>query len=272
MILIDDVVRRTESWSGPLLIGLKFKLMWIDSITWESFASEGKKLPEQEIHLWLTQVSSFLKEKEALKRLLSDEEKKRGERFHFRNDQDKFTISRGILRVLLSLYTGISPRELEILQDSAGKPSIAKTDLQFNLSHSSDFILYGLSKVGRIGVDIEKVKEDIEAEKLSQRYFTHDEFQMIQNVSYERRAEIFFKLWTCKEAILKMKGIGLQGELNQVEVANFEKKEGLFVFAPSAQYMGAVAVEGEVSHIKFYRTDEKFLICRGGPTWPSFPD
>jgi 4'-phosphopantetheinyl transferase len=237
--------------------------MWIDSIKYESPRLGSEKIFASEVHLWVAEVRSFLKDKERLNDLLSAEEKGRGDRFHFSKDQDRFVISRGILRVLLSYYDEVPAKDLIISPDALGKPQVmgpsVSIPLSFNLSHAGNLILYGFSKGEKVGVDVEKVKVEVEAEKLSQRYFTKQEFQTIQKADKEERPAIFFKLWTCKEAILKRKGVGLQEDLNRVEVADFDKRGGLFSFEPQPHYLGAVSVEGGDFKLNFFRLDEKWV-------------
>jgi len=63
------------------------------------------KLAENEVHVWRVQLDSSFETMTRFQRILSSEEYIRVQRFHFEKDRHHWTISRGILRILLSLYT-----------------------------------------------------------------------------------------------------------------------------------------------------------------------
>ena len=80
----------------------------------------------------------------------------------------------------------------------------------FNISHSNQIVICVISKDGKIGIDVEELKE-INFQGLSKRYFHYNEQQLIKN------KKDFFKIWTRKEAILKAQGCGLRVELKQLD-------------------------------------------------------
>lgn len=71
-----------------------------------------------------------------------------------------------------------------------------------SISHSGNFVLVGISEK-EIGVDIEVIKPF--DRRLISRYFTKDEQDFIKTDAD------FFKIWTVKEAYLKLTGEGLKG-------------------------------------------------------------
>src|SRR6185295_18438096 len=68
-----------------------------------------------------------------------------------------------------------------------------------------------------VGVDLERVRSDVEVAKLSQRYFAPSEHATIMRLTEEQRAARFFRYWVAKEAVLKAEGIGLRA-LSQCEI------------------------------------------------------
>jgi 4'-phosphopantetheinyl transferase len=90
-----------------------------------------------------------------------------------------------------------------------GRPYL-ENYLNFNISHSNQIVICAISKYGRIGIDVEELKE-INFQGLSKRYFHKNEQQLIDN---QRK---FFEIWTRKEAILKAHGCGLRVELKQLD-------------------------------------------------------
>ena len=83
----------------------------------------------------------------------------------------------------------------------------------FNLSHSGEYAVCAASKKP-VGVDIQEIKPiDL---KLSERFFTKDEFEYIKNG--KNKEERFFEIWTKKEAMAKVYGEGISNFFKSVSV------------------------------------------------------
>ena len=91
-----------------------------------------------------------------------------------------------------------------------GKPYLEDLPVHFNLSHSGSMVLCGISD-SQIGVDIQK-KEPGNHERLWKRYFSDKEKELFSLCrSLEEQEELFYRLWTHKEAYGKLTGEGLSG-------------------------------------------------------------
>jgi 4'-phosphopantetheinyl transferase len=84
-----------------------------------------------------------------------------------------------------------------------GKPSI-DAPIEFNISHSEEYVVCAISDEGEIGIDIEKI-HDIDPDEFD-NVFTKEEIENIKK-SNDKNYE-FFKLWTIKEAAMKACGKG----------------------------------------------------------------
>ena len=223
------------------------------------------KLFKSEVHLWRTRLDLALPKIEKLSKILSPDEQKRANRFHFERDRQHFIAGRGILRKILQSYTGIESHRLQFRYSAAGKPMLANANsiaqkLNFNLSHSYNLALYAVSCERPVGVDVEQIRPLEDAEKLAQRFFSIREYAFISTLPQERKQEAFFKFWTCKEAYLKAIGDGL-ASLNKVEVALEDNKQpillnipgdaheashwSLLQLSPHSGYVGTLAVKGQ---------------------------
>ena len=123
---------------------------------------------------------------------------------------------------MLSRYLGIDPHRVELCRNETGKPYVTKerrsqSAIAFNMSHAQGRALIAISKGLEVGVDIERIRSNVEITKLSERYFTPSEHASIMQSAEEQRATRFFRYWVAKEAVLKAKGIGLGG-LSQCEI------------------------------------------------------
>ncbi len=140
---------------------------------------------------------------EALTALLNE-----AERLHYSKFRYKAALQcRAVLRLLLSEYLKVSPHDFDIRTTIKGKPFLANYPVFFNVSHTHSAYIIAISKLGRIGVDIEQLvgNEDIEA--MADYAFSAYEKQKV--FSSHSEPQEFEKIWTLKEALLKAIGVGL---------------------------------------------------------------
>jgi 4'-phosphopantetheinyl transferase len=175
-----------------------------------------------EIHVWLLDLNLDLHKVDQLSNILSEDELTRAKKFHFEHHQHRFIITRANLRFILSKYLKITAQEIEFIYSEKGKPSLVKTcnqeGIEFNLSHTDNLALYAFTKNQKIGVDLEKIKDNCDIENLAKRFFTNNEYQVISNLERKQQPQAFFQAWTSKEAYLKATGEGLGGGLENIEI------------------------------------------------------
>lgn len=116
------------------------------------------------------------------------------------------------LRCILSFYTGYPPKALRFRSNAHSKPSVNaighRRPFKFSLSHSEDLALVA---VGRdpIGVDVEHLKAQRDWQSLAPQVLTERERAELAGTPIEHRWRRFYQLWTCKEAYMKGRGLGL---------------------------------------------------------------
>jgi 4'-phosphopantetheinyl transferase len=219
------------------------------------------------IHVWTiplrVEEGVFL----TLRKALSDDELERASRFRFENDARRFIVARGSLRSILGSYTQSRAEGLRFSYSAQGKPSLQQpvSDIRFNLSHSRELALLAIARGRDLGVDVEWKNEDIEVEKLAERFFSIREHQSLLSQTPEKKLAAFFRGWTCKEAFLKAQGMGLSRTLSSFDVdMNVGQPARLLATRPDAtetdhwflrdlevaeQYAAAVAVEGSIGEL-----------------------
>src|SRR5438874_1323231 len=145
---------------------------------WRS-ASKDLTLPPNEIHVWRASLDQPLPLVMWFAQQLSGDERARAGRFHFAHDQRRFTVSRGLLRILLSNYMKIAPERIQFRYNPHGKPTLveaAGTILpHFNLSHAHELVLYAFSSNQELGIDVEFVRPIAEAQRIAERFFSAEE-------------------------------------------------------------------------------------------------
>jgi 4'-phosphopantetheinyl transferase len=179
-------------------------------------------MEDRAIHVWSFSLDGGPSFVEQCSSWLNEDERGRAARFIRQQDQVRFVLAHGGLRAVLSRYLGISPDVVEMYRSESGKPSLKKelrgqTAITFNMSHAHGRALIAVSKGQEVGVDLERIRSDVEVAKLSERYFTPSEHATIMQSTQEQRGARFFRYWVSKEAVLKAQGIGLQA-LSQCEI------------------------------------------------------
>jgi 4'-phosphopantetheinyl transferase len=237
--------------------------MHADELQWRS-AIPGELIKPNEVHVLRVCLDPDTPEIDTLPGILSADELARAGRFHFEKDQKRFIAARGMLRQILGQYLGKKPNEICFEYNSFGKPVLAANPgsdkLCFNLSHSGEFALYAVSRGRNIGIDIERVRNNVAVGQIARRFFSEAEIRLLERIDKDLRSEVFFQYWTRKEAFLKAIGEGISFPMEKCDVSSMngkvlspvllpgESKEmpcwyGLDLF-PGRGYAAAVVVEG----------------------------
>ncbi len=148
--------------------------------------------------------------------LISTEEHARLERLRVREDQQRFLIGRGLLRLLAGAHLKISPKNVELSQGPHGKPCMVPRNgtptLHFNVSHSGEWVLLAFSQTHEVGVDVEAVRPCHDWEAIAERVFSADAYRSLTQLNPEEREAAFFQAWARHEARLKTLGGGFGNE------------------------------------------------------------
>lgn len=102
-----------------------------------------------------------------------------------------------------------------VRRSASGRPH-AERPLDVSLSHGGGWIVAAGSITGRVGVDVETVRNV--APSLARRCLSADEHVWMEGVQQSLRAVRFFRLWTAKEAYLKATGEGLAVDPRDVHI------------------------------------------------------
>lgn len=171
-----------------------------------SFDSTQCILNEYRIDLWQFSLEQNLN---LSYQILNAEEKARSQRFHFSQHQRRFATARTLLRIILARYLNTTPKSLEFVYNSQGKPSVINLQrLQFNISHSGDLAILAVGKGYPMGVDIEHYSAR-PYEGIAENSFSEQEIKELKKTPKALKAAVFFHLWSQKEAFIKACGLGL---------------------------------------------------------------
>ena len=199
-----------------------------DEASGESFFSPSKVRSQlnfgpKEIRVWFAFLDRSVSVIRRLEKTLSEDERARAGRFHFRKDKERFVAGRGILRTILGRFFGVCPSQLQFRFGENGKPAVVETygrdAIGFNVSHSEGLGAFAFTIGREIGVDIEYIRKFTEMDQMAHYLFSPSEIGLFQKLSERNKVNAFFRCWTRKEAFLKAIGKGLSWGLEQVEVS-----------------------------------------------------
>lgn len=179
-------------------------------------------LEENEVHIWNFNLDRIRPVQNRLDKILSNDELVRASKFHFDIDKDIYICGRGLLRILLGIYTDIPSNQINFNFNAYGKPYLLsdqnKNDLHFNLSHSKNFMSVGFVKNALIGADVELIKPFKDHLEIAKRFFSANEFEQLISFPAEKLLNGFYSCWTAKESVIKLSGEGLSYPLKDFDV------------------------------------------------------
>ncbi|TYS71050.1 4'-phosphopantetheinyl transferase superfamily protein [Sutcliffiella horikoshii] len=181
------------------------------------------KLPDK------NELRSILK----YKFVLDKEEMNKFHLFKMENKRLEFLLGRIVMKGILAKLYNKSVKEIGFLKDNYGKlfldENIYNPFVNFNLSHTEGMIVCCIDHQGSIGIDIEKTDKDYL--EMMDLVFTSEEITHVKlNHTYFEKKSAFYKIWTRKEAFMKMIGKGFSLDPLKFEVPlknNLSLQEGI---------------------------------------------
>jgi 4'-phosphopantetheinyl transferase len=229
------------------------------------------ELSPASMHIWQFPLTTSDSDLESYDAVLSDDERARASRFHFDRDARRFTMARASVRFILASYTKSRSRDLLFDYSHYGKPALADlhSGIRFSISHSGELGMLAVARGREVGVDLEMIRQDVETDKLAERFYSPLERESLRALPDPDRVPAFFRCWTCKEAFLKAQGLGLSRSLESFDVeVNPQQPARLLATRPDPgeandwllydvptdhDFRAAVAVEGSIMSIRIFR-------------------
>lgn len=134
----------------------------------------------------------------------------------------RLSLAAGILLEKAMTLAGAADYELELR--GRGKPYIkGREDLFFNISHSGDLAILGLSDTD-LGVDVER-RRTIN-DRLKRHAFLPEELTPATEEAADEQLYLL-KLWTAKEAVMKFYGLGIAMEAKSINLCRIEEERNI---------------------------------------------
>jgi phosphopantetheinyl transferase len=184
--------------------------------------------------------------------VVSADEQERADRIRSEPGRARFLGSRAWLRVVLGLYLDVEPAAVRLSVDARGKPSIVGGgDLRFSLSRSAGAALIAVTRGRSVGVDIEHVRDDVEHDRMAERFYAPAEAALLRALPDGERRRAFFELWVRKEAVVKVSGLDLAPGLRlDVCGALVSGRWSVGSFDVGAGFAAALSLDGALGPVR----------------------
>jgi 4'-phosphopantetheinyl transferase len=154
---------------------------------------------------------------------LAPDERARAQRYISATVRQRFITGRAMLRAILAEYLNCEPQRIRLATGPRGKPALggpwSGDALRFNVAHSHDCLLVGVTRHRAIGVDVEYVHRAIDTDQIAARFFSPAEYAVYQRTPQALQRQAFLNCWTRKEAYIKARGDGLAIALDSFDVS-----------------------------------------------------
>jgi 4'-phosphopantetheinyl transferase len=232
---------------------------------------EISQLLGDHVHIWQINLDRLEPYQALFWEILSQDEKKLADRYYFDQKRRWFILRRGFLRTQLARYLSVTADSLRFEYSKYGKPvleSKKQVSIEFSISNSFEMALFSFTIGRKIGIDIEKRRDDIDPIDLAERYFSPFEKAALSALPSNQRIAGFFRCWSRKEAFIKAHGAGLWLPLDQFDVslapgepakvvATRDELEpadqwGLVDIQVDPNFEAALAVYGPIPELQFF--------------------
>lgn len=153
---------------------------------------------------------------------LDDQEQARRQRFAFDGPRRRFSLCRAALRAILCRELSCDNAHLAFRTTSLGKPyALVQGEpaaASFNVSHSGNHGLVAYAPVGHLGVDIEVRDTRRNLSMLVETVLGPEEQAALAVADGLERTNLFFTIWTLKEAVLKALGKGFALDATSIKI------------------------------------------------------
>ncbi len=159
---------------------------------------------------------NFTKNEQLLTKI-SPERRERIDRMKLPRKKTISLVTELLIRNEILKATGIDRGAVEFSYNEYGKPLLKGGGYFFSVSHSGDLVAFAGAN-SPVGVDIQIVQRA--DYRLAERFFTKEEYDAICAAPSSERE--FFRIWTLKEAYVKLLGTGMSTPFNSFSVLTEE--------------------------------------------------
>jgi len=163
-------------------------------------------LANHEVHVWRAGLDVRADRTPALFAVLDPQEAERAQHCRLPRERMRFVAAHAALRTVLARYTGLRPVGLRFGRTRRGRPYLLDAGdewLDFSMSHSGATALIAVTRIERVGIDIEEINSSIDHKAMAHRFLASDDAYLIHRLADEEGRRVFFTRWTWREAYAK---------------------------------------------------------------------
>jgi 4'-phosphopantetheinyl transferase len=149
--------------------------------------------------------------------VLDANEQERFERYENADVARRFAVGRLRLRQMLAELLASPPRAVPIQIGVQGKPALARglhrSGVRFSVAHCDELMLVALSRIGEVGIDVERVRPLERWARVAERVFNPAERAEFGRAIADGAdpSAVLLRFWCRGEAELKAIGSGISG-------------------------------------------------------------
>lgn len=130
-------------------------------------------------------------------------------------DRNKRLIARSFLFEYCKNYFSIN--NFRFTFNRYKKPNFLENSIKFSFSYTNSYIAVAIALDRKIGIDIETMAELKNLDTLAQEFMHSNELEMFLRLGAKKRVNLFYRIWTLKEALTKAIGMGLYYAPNKID-------------------------------------------------------
>lgn len=185
-------------------------------------------LGRRHVQIWYTQPGHITSEE-----VLCASERSRLDRFKRDPDRRRFVTAATLLRIIAGHHTSTTPQDLIVTRTCPdcpqphGKPRLPGSGLEVSIAHAADRVVLAVTRLGPVGVDIERLDPTTSSNDLALSVLNaHEPMPEEEHL----QPEAFLRYWTRKESVVKAAGVGLRSPLEDVVVTPHDQHARLLRF------------------------------------------
>jgi 4'-phosphopantetheinyl transferase len=153
--------------------------------------------------------------------VLDREEQDRAARFVRDEDRDAFITARAALRHVVGAALKTHPAAIRFVRNPFGKLLLCDSapGFDFSVSHAGGLCVIALTWSGAVGVDIERRRDVPDRRRIAAGMCGEGVMRQLADTPAEQENDVFLRLWTAAEALVKATGRGLAGTWGRIPVS-----------------------------------------------------
>lgn len=150
-----------------------------------------------------------------LLQLLPNSDQQRASQYYHWQDKQALLFGRALLQYYITQESLLINIQQDFRQQYLQKPQLANNEFQFNISHCQNWVACAIAIQQDIGIDLEHTQRTISINDYA-IVFDQQEINYLSSLPISKQKSSFFNLWTRKESVIKLLGLGFSADVKQL--------------------------------------------------------